>query len=301
MNTPRLALCVLLASFFPLLAADEPKPAAPPAVEIKQEYDVEYVPGGGKSQALDVYYPAKADKPLPIAIFIHGGGWVSGDKGGCPLVPLTQRGYVVASVNYRFSNQAIFPAQVQDCQAALRFLRANAKKYNIDPARIGVWGDSAGGHLVALLGTTGGKKAFPPIGGNEDQSDAVQAVFDWYGPTNFLTFAAQATPDDVIHADKPDSVISKLFGGTVAEHKELAISASPVHYVDKNAAPIMIEHGDKDNVVPLAQSLEFVDALKKAGADVTLNKIEGAGHGPGVNRAGFVDVIGDFFDKHLKK
>jgi acetyl esterase/lipase len=252
-------------------------------------------------QAFDIYYPVKSDKPLPLIVLIHGGGWRGGDKGGgCPLLPQTQRGYVIACLNYRFSSQAIFPAQIQDCQAAIRFFRANAKKYNIDPAHIGVWGDSAGGHLVALLGTAGGSKAFAPIGGNESQSDRVQAVVDWYGPTNFLTIASQAPANDVLHSDSPDSPVSRLLGGPVPQHKDLALSASPVHYVSKDSAPILIEHGTADNIVPIAQSQELADALQKAGAEVTFHKLAGAGHGPGVSRDGFLGVIVEFFDKHLK-
>jgi acetyl esterase/lipase len=270
---------------------------------MKVEKDVEYVPNGGKSQSLDIYYPVKTDKPLPLIVQIHGGGWRGGDKaGGCPYIPQAQAGrYVVASINYRFSKQAIFPAQIQDCQAAIRWLRANANKYNIDPGRIGVSGDSAGGHLVALLGTAGGTKAFHPIGGNEDKSDKVQAVVDWFGPTDFINFAAQEVPPlDGLHSTALDSPISELFGGPVSEHKELALSASPIHYVSKDSAPILIEHGNKDALVPIAQSIEFAAALEKAGVDVTFHNIKDASHGPGIIRDGFIDVLVGFFDKHLK-
>lgn len=299
MNFLRLILLVLL-STSTLFAEDAPQ--QPPLVEVKTELDVEYIPGGGKMQSFDIYYPVKSEKPLPLIVLVHGGGWRGGDKGGgCPLIPQTQRGYVIACINYRFSNQAIFPAQIQDCQAAIRFFRANAKKYNIDPDHIGVWGDSAGGHLVALLGTAGGSKAFPAIGGNEEQSDRVQAVIDWYGPTDFINFAAQEVPPlDELHSTVANSPISELFGGPVTEHLELARSASPINYVSKDSAPILIEHGDKDSLVPIAQSIDFAAALKQAGADVTFHNIKDAGHGPGIIRDGFLDVVVEFFDKHLK-
>ena len=146
------------------------RPAAPKG--FVADYDVAYVPGGDESQTLDLYYPEKrAEKPQPLLIWIHGGGWMGGSKSQCPYLYQLRRGYIVASVEYRFSQKALFPAQIQDCQAAIRWLRANARKYNIDPDRIGVGGASAGGHLAALVGTSGGHKAFPPIGGHEEHSD----------------------------------------------------------------------------------------------------------------------------------
>lgn len=170
-------------------------PPAPPK-GVKVERDVQYVPEGDPAEALDIYLPEQAGTaPLPLVVYIHGGGWRAGSKNGCPAIPMVLRGYAAASVEYRFSKKAVFPAQIQDCQAALRFLRANSKKYNIDPDHIGVWGESAGGHLVALLGTSGGKNAFPAIGGNETQSDRVQAVCDFYGPADFNTVMAQAAED----------------------------------------------------------------------------------------------------------
>jgi acetyl esterase/lipase len=166
--------------------------AAAPLEGVRVERDLRYVADGDPSQSLDLYLPeAAGEKPLPLIVWIHGGGWSGGSKEGCPAVGYVRQGYAAASIEYRFSQKAVFPAQIQDCQAAIRWLRANSRKYNIDPEHIGVWGESAGGHLVALLGTLGGKKVFPPIGGNEEQSDRVQAVCDWYGPTDFNTVMAR--------------------------------------------------------------------------------------------------------------
>ena len=147
------------------------------------------------------------------------------------------KGYAVASINYRFSQHALFPAD-QDCKAAIRWLRANAAKYHIDPDHIGVWGYSAGGHLVAMLGTAGGVKEFDN-GANLDQSSRVQCVVDWFGPTEMMTMGPLA--------DKPDRVVAKLIGGPVQNNKEKARAASPLTYVGKDSAPFLIVHGDKDD------------------------------------------------------
>ena len=156
------------------------RPTRPPLPKgFVAEYDVKYIPDGDVAQALDIYFPeSPSEKPLPLLVWIHGGGWVGGSKADRTYLNQLPRGYIFASIEYRFSQKAIFPAQIQDCQAAIRWLRANAKKYNIDPDHIGVGGLSAGGPSRGIVGTSGGKKAFPMIGGNEDQSDRVQAVHD---------------------------------------------------------------------------------------------------------------------------
>src|SRR5205085_165270 len=135
---------------------------------------------------LDLYLPEKAQGRLPVVVWIHGGAWRAGSKDHCPAVPLTAKGFAVASINYRFSQHAVFPAQIEDCKAAIRWLRANADKYHLDPDHIGAWGASAGGHLVALLGTSGNKKELEGKGGNLEQSSKVQCVIDWFGPTDLL-------------------------------------------------------------------------------------------------------------------
>jgi acetyl esterase/lipase len=189
------------------IARGEEKPVPPkPAAEaksreqlprgVRMEKDIRYVPDGDEAQKLDLYLPEMpAERPLPLIVHIHGGGWRGGSKFPCPVVDMVSRGYAVASVEYRFSQKALFPAQIQDCQAAIRWLRANGERYGIDSDRFGAIGESAGGHLSALVGTAGGKRAFPAIGGNEDQSDQVQAVCDIYGPANFSTVVRQAADD----------------------------------------------------------------------------------------------------------
>jgi acetyl esterase/lipase len=273
------------------LAQGQPKGSAVPKLPegIQVLRDLQYVNGGHDRNKLDLYLPEKADHPLPLIVWIHGGGWQAGSKERCPGVPLTAKGYAVASLNYRFSQDAIFPAQIEDCKAAIRWLRAHAKKYDLDPDHIGVWGGSAGGHLVALLGTTGAVKELEGSGGNLEQSSRVQAVIDWYGPANLLTIG-------------PKSTRSQLIGGDPQENKEKAAKASPVTYVSRDAAPFLIMHGDKDDTVPISQSEELAEALRKVGAEVTLVVVPGASHGG----RQFTDPenmkrIEDFFNKHLRR
>jgi acetyl esterase/lipase len=272
---------------------------------IVAEYDVKYVQGGDADQSLDIYSPeTAAEKPLPLVIWIHGGGWSGGSKAQVPYLYQLRRGYVVASVEYRFSQKAKFPAQIQDCQAAIRWLRANGKKYSIDLDHIGVGGASAGGHLAALVGTSGGKKAFPMIGGNEDQSDRVQAVCDVFGPTNFWTVVTQADEDKTvknIFKWNNGDPYSNLIGAKLGEDKERCDAVSPVRYVSKDNPPFLILHGDRDTLVPYAQSVELNDLLAKAGVEVTLQRLPGAGHGgPSFQLPAVGHLTDIFFDKHLK-
>ena len=265
----------------------------------RAEFDLEYGPHGVGNR-LDLYLP-KADAPLPLVIWIHGGGWEAGSKEDAPGFGLLNKGYAFASINYRLSQEAKFPAQIEDCKAAVRFLRANAKKYNLDPDHIGVWGASAGGHLVALLGTTGSVKELEGDGPNKDVSSAVQAVVDWFGPTDMLQMAKQAVEKPVFDADSADSPVGRLFGGPVQEHKDLADKANPIHFIGKDAAPFLIFHGDKDNIVPLGQSKILDEALKAAKVESTLVVIEGAGHGgPGFGSPENLQKIQAFLDAHLK-
>ncbi len=272
---------------------------------VKAEFNIQYVPDGDPAQTLDIYLPEQpGEKAQPLLVWIHGGGWSAGSKSERAYIEQVARGYIFASIEYRFSQKAIFPAQAQDCQAAIRWLRANAKKYNIDSDHIGIGGASAGGHLVALLGTSGGKKVFSPIGGNEDQSDRVQAVCDIYGPADFYTVIAQADADknvkNIFKWNNGDPY-SKLIAAKLGEDKEKCEAVSPTHYVSKDNPPFLILHGDHDTLVPFAQSEELTDLLKKAGVDVTLQRLPGAGHGgPAFRFPAVRKLVEAFFDKHLK-
>jgi acetyl esterase/lipase len=294
-------LCSTLATAAPT-TQERPRSRLPEGV--KSERDIQYVPDGDAAQRLDLYLSGQEDeRPLPVLVWIHGGGWAAGSKADCPAVYMVPRRYVVASVEYRFSQKAVFPAQIQDCQAAIRWIRANSKKYNIDPDHIGVWGASAGGHLVALLGTAGGKNAFPKIGGNDEQSDRVQAVCDWFGPADFNTVMSQAAADktkNIFKFNTPGDPYSNLIGAKLGEDQEKCQAVSPVHYVSKDNPPFLIMHGTTDALVPFAQSVELADALKNAKVDVILQPFPGSGHGgPAFGLPAVHDLITRFMDKYL--
>ncbi|MBM3871886.1 MAG: alpha/beta hydrolase [Verrucomicrobia bacterium] len=299
-----LLLALLAAAPLTLPAQPAQKPPTLPA-GIKLERDLAYIPDGDPAQKLDLYLPEKpADKPLPLIVHIHGGGWRGGNKFPCPVTGMVLKGYVVASVEYRFSQKAVFPAQIQDCQAALRWLRARSKEYGFDPNRVGVIGASAGGHLSALVGTAGGKKAFAPIGGHAEQSDRVQAVCDIFGPADFTTVVQQAEADknvrNIFTFNSPTDPYSLLIG-TRLEDKPRAQAASPLHYITPSSPPVLILHGTHDTLVPYAQSEQFAAALKTKGVEVWLQTLPGSGHGgPAFTKPAVLQLTQNFFDKHLK-
>ncbi|GEP44819.1 alpha/beta hydrolase [Brevifollis gellanilyticus] len=292
---------LLLAS---IAFAEVPKDYTPPA-GIKMERDVSYIPDGDEAQKLDLYLPEKtSEKPLPLIVHIHGGGWRGGSKFPCGVSGMVTKGYAVASIEYRFSQKAIFPAQIQDCQAAIRWLRANSKKYNFDVDKVGVVGGSAGGHLSALVGTSGGKKAFVPIGGNEEQSDKVQCVCDIFGPADFSTVVQQASDDrnvkNIFEFNTPKDPYSGLIGAKL-DDKAKADAVSPIHYVSADTPPFLILHGTHDALVPYAQSVQFEAALKEKGVPVWLQKLPGSGHGGAAfGKPSVIQLMANFFDKYLK-
>jgi acetyl esterase/lipase len=262
---------------------------------VKALPDQEYVPGGHERQKLDLYLPEKADGPLPVVVWVHGGSWRRGSKARCPALFLCEKGFAVASINYRLSQHAAFPAQLHDCKAAVRWLRANAKKYNLDSERIGVWGASAGGHLVALLGTTGNMKELEGKLGNLEQSSKVQCVLDWFGPADFRDLPKE-------RRDDPKSVVAALLGGPPGREKEKAALASPLAHVHKGCPPFLIMHGDEDRSVALSQSKKLAEALEKAGVPVTLVVLEGAGHGgPAFRSEETRRRVEEFFTRHLMR
>lgn len=263
----------------------------PPGTKV--EKNIAY--GAHERNQLDLYLPP-GDGPFPLLVWIHGGAWRFGSKDN-NVFGLAQlsKGFAVASINYRFTNQAIYPAQIHDCKGAIRFLRANAKKYKLDGDHIGASGASAGGHLVALLGTTGGIKELEgAVGGNLDVSSRVQAVCDIFGPTDIGLMG------DSPGFPKETHPIRQLLGGTVDEKKELCAQCSPIKFVTKDDAPCIMLHGTKDPLVAVEQSQLFHDALKKGGVESTLIVVEGAGHDSKVFTPDALKKVDAFFEKHLK-
>lgn len=258
--------------------------------------DLAYVRDGHERQKLDLYLPA-AGANWPLIVWIHGGAWKGGSKAQPPALKFIKDGFAVASINYRLSQHAIFPAQIEDCKAAIRWLRANARKHGYDASRIGVWGSSAGGHLVALLGTTGDGKDFDR-GDHLDQPSRVQAVVDFFGPTDFLQMNTQAGELGRQDHDAPDSPESALVGGPIQENKEKVARANPIAYVSADDAPFLIMHGDRDPTVAIGQSELLHAALEKAGVPCTFKRIPGAGHGFG--GAEIDTAVREFLEKHLK-
>jgi acetyl esterase/lipase len=293
------SLFVLLFMVSPLFAQakkDAPKQKLPDGVKV--ERDLEY--GPRERNKLDVYVP-KGDGPFPLVIWVHGGGWANGSKaGGGPAIGLLDQGFAVAAINYRLTGQAIFPAQIEDCKAAVRYLRANAKKFNLNPDRFGAWGSSAGGHLVALMGTSGDVKDLEGDGLNKEASSRVQAVCDFFGPTDLTKMAEQTTVKGPIDHDSPNSPESKLIGGAIQMNKDKAKRANPIEYATKDDPPFLILHGDQDPLVPHKQSEILHEALKKVGVDSTLMVIPGAAHGPGINTPENQKKILEFFERTLK-
>ena len=255
------------------------QPAPPKTPEGTTVYrDLSYVTNGHERQRLDLYLP-KEGKKLPLLIWVHGGAFRAGNKEGLRLNQLDflAMGYAVASINYRLSQHAIFPAQIEDCKAAVRWLRANAQKFNLDPNRFGAWGSSAGGHLVAMLGTAGDTKPFD-VGENLNVSSRVQAVVDFFGPTDFLQMDEHRLPDGMIH-NRPDAPESLLIGGSIQENREKVVKANPITYITKGDPPFLIVHGDADPLVPHHQSELLEAALKKANVPVLFYTVKGGGHG----------------------
>lgn len=274
MRRCRFAILFALAS----LVMAQPQPPIPVPSGWSVERDLAYVPFGAGRQTLDLYVPAGAG-PHPLVIWIHGGAWKNGSKNNPPpLRFLADERYAIASLNYRLSHQAKFPAQIEDCKAAVRWLRANAARYRLDAARFAAWGASAGGHLVSLLGTAGDKF---DLGEHHDKSSRVQAVVDYYGPTDFLQMDAHALPSAPFKHAAVDSPESQLVGGPLLENDLIAARANPVTHVSRDDAPFLIVHGDQDPLVPLHQSQLLEAALRKASVPVTLYVVQGAGHGQG--------------------
>jgi len=258
------------------------------------------------AQKLDVYVPEGAG-PFPAVVLIHGGAFMMGDKGGeaSNAKALNARGYVAISINYRLSGEARFPAQIYDIKAAVRFARANASTYRINPLKMGSWGASAGGNLSAMLGTTGGVAELEGAElGNASQSSRVLASVDWFGPIDFLTMDAQAQAlGFTINTNAATSPESKYLGSAVPSVPDLVAKANPASYISSDDAAFFIQVGSADRNIPYTQSANFHSALVAVkGADLaSYELLAGAGHGTSeFSTTANLDKVISFFDKHLK-
>jgi len=248
--------------------------------------NLQYVADANVRHRLDLYVSNGATAPIPVIIWIHGGGWQNGDKSLNPnghQLRYARNGYAVASINYRLSGEAIFPAQIYDCKAAIRWLRANAAQYNLDVTRFGVWGSSAGGHLAALVGTSNDVADLEgTVGGNLQYSSRVQAVVDWYGPTDFLQMDVQTKSQPgcfMGNHDAANSPESLLIGCQIQTCPQAVQRANPMTYVSMDDPPFFIEHGSADCTVPTGQSQIFQNLLQANGHDSVFTTIQGEGHG----------------------
>ena len=216
---------------------------------------------------LDMYVPDEPVKiPTPVVVWIHGGGWVGGDKYPSQVSLLAERGFLCVSINYRLSGEAKFPASIEDCKCAIRWLRAHADEYYIDPQAIGVWGSSAGGHLAMLAGCASEEDGLEGDGGWEGYSSRVQAVCSFFGPADLTSLFI---PQDCC----------ELIGESLEERADLYTAASPINYVSAGDPPLLMVHGSADYIVPIGQSEMMLESYEDAGLDVKLVRVTGAGHG----------------------
>jgi acetyl esterase/lipase len=229
--------------------------------------NIPYVVGGGSEQQLDLYIPTN-QKGEPLLVYVHGGGWAAGDKAGDSINPNNLQwlwqGYAMASINYRLVRTALWPAQIEDCKSAIRWLKARAQEYGYDPNRIGVVGESAGGHLVAMLGTTSGTRTFD-VGDNLNYASDVTCVVNLFGPSDLTR--------------EPSTAVT-LIGPTAKDHPELARTASPITYVHRDEPPMLIVHGTDDKLVPYEQTERLTDAMDKVHARYHFHTVVGGGHNP---------------------
>jgi acetyl esterase/lipase len=282
---------------FPSALAAQQKPPAKAPDDVEWLRNIEFGKGGEQTLTMHILRPKKLPKePMPVLVYIHGSAWMRDNKdlAVARLIATAQQGYFGAAIQVRTSGEAAFPAQIEDSKCAIRFLRAKAKDFHLDTNRIGVWGESSGGHLSALLGASGNAKDLEGNGGWAEFSSRVHAVCSMCPAIDFLS------PDWPERHNMPNGPAFRLLRGDPRKDKmELAKKASPLTYITKECPPFFIVHGDNDRTVPYSQGKLLYDALKKAGVEATLHTIKGGDHGA-VHQQDKL-VVSEFFDKQFKK
>ncbi|MBC8035544.1 MAG: alpha/beta hydrolase [Chitinophagaceae bacterium] len=277
----------------------------------KDHCDIRYASDTLTGHKLDIYYPGRGNPPYPVIVIIGGSGWRGNNTKNQAYfkmgIPLINSGYAVVAVNHLSSRQVKFPAQLHDIKAAVRFIRANAEVHQLDTSFIGVSGDSSGGHLAALMGTTNGIsehseiiKSFPlegSIGSFKMYSSKVHAVVDWFGPTDFLLM--DSCGSKIVH-NSADSPESNFIGAAIQVNKDLCAMANPITYIDPKDVPFLIIHGDADSSVPYCQSILLHEALKQNNVSSTMIKVPKGGHGPGIWIKPTIEKMIEFFDAQRK-
>jgi acetyl esterase/lipase len=292
MNRLLAAFALVLVAALPASAQKDP----PVPATVTFERNIEYTNPDNQHLQLNMARPKTGDGPFPCVLCIHGGGFRAGSREGYngQIVRLAEHGYVAVTISYRLAPKYPFPAAVHDTKAAVRWIRANAKKYHIDPNNIGVTGGSAGGTLVQMLGVTSDVKEFEGNGGNPEQSSKVKCVVNYYGANDFTKSYGKSVD--------AAQVLPLYLGGNLETARAAHIRSSPLYWVTPNAAPTLCVHGTKDPYVHVEQAEMLVEKMKATGIEVELLKLEGAGHGfKGKDAETAEKAMIAFFDKHLKK
>lgn len=299
MNGRILAFWVVIAAcVWPVAHAQPNRAPVGDMSQVETFTDIRFATVDGHDLALDLYMPRGIEDP-PLLVWVHGGGWARGARHPVSTVALVNAGYAMASVDYRLSGDAPFPAQIHDIKAAIRFLRAERDRYGYDASRIGITGVSAGAHLAALAGVTNGSAAHEgTVGGHLDQPSDVDVIVSYFGASNLTTILDQSTPFG-LNIRVPG--LEALFGGPPDERTELAQLASPVFHVDGSDPPLLLLHGDQDPQMPINQSHELEGAYERAGLEVGFEVVHGAAHGgPQFFDQARTALVVDFLDSHLR-
>lgn len=273
--------------------------AAAAADTVKKTADLEYAVVAGQALRLDLYQP-EATRNAPLLVWVHGGAWEAGSKSPMPATALVERGYAIASLDFRPASTARFPGQVHDIKAAIRFLRATATQHGYDARRIGILGASSGAHLAAVVATTNGHPELEgTLGAYGNESSAVQAIVSYFGASNLTTILAQSTPFGV---GVRTPALKRLLGALPDENPALAQLASPVFHVDASDPPLLLLHGDQDPQMPINQSHELQGAYERQGLTAGFIVVHGAAHGGDAFFAPEnVERVAVFLDEHLRR